>query len=319
MLLIKRKSWLNFFQACLCGLASMLAGASHADPQVIAQVSQLNKAENALQTSTGRTFVSTKGAVYELIESSGGQWAAQALSARLSNNQPLTCYFTGLAEYANTLYAVCTENNLLAFAPKHLMAMDLSQPNSSMQEIAALHAWGLPNGLASDGAGHLYYANTAVLTPGAGGVWRITLSSRFAVAEEKAFYTFALCSANGLKFYQNKLYVGTNPVTVLGLSQLLRYDVSATGLSNKAVLYESFNTIDEISLVQGGLLIAEYLGNRIVHTSEIGQVVHSASFASPTSAHVINDRARGKPVVLVTEAGANRASLIANDWNLLPR
>lgn len=315
----KGKSLLNFFQAALCGLAAMLASTSHADPQVLAQVNQLNKAENALQTSTGRTFVSTKGAIHELIESSDGKWSAQVVPARRKNSQPLTCYFTGLAEYANTLYAVCTENNLLAFAPKYLVAMDLSQPGSTLQEIAPLRAWGLPNGLASDGAGHLYYANTAVLTPGAGAVWRITLSSRFTVSEEKAFHTFPLSSANGLKFRQNKLYVSTNPVTVLGLSQLLRYDVSAAGLTNKAVVYQSLKLIDDFSLVQGGLLIAEFLGNRIVHTTETGQVLHSASFSSPSSAHLINSRASGKRIVLVTEAGANRVSLIANDWNLLPR
>lgn len=315
----KSKSLFNFFQASFCGLAIMLASTSHANPQVIAQVNQLNKAENALQTSTGRTFVSTKGAIHELIESSDGKWSAQAVPARRRNNLPLTCYFTGLTEYANTLYAVCTDNNLLAFAPKYLMALDLSQPNSTLQEIAPLHAWGLPNGLVSDGAGHLYYANTAVLTPGAGAVWRITLSSRFEVSEEKAIHTFPLCSANGLKFHQNKLYVGTNPVTVLGVSRLLRYDVSAAGLTNKAVVYQSFKLIDDFTLVQGGLLIAEFLGNRIVHTTETGQVLHSASFSSPTSAHLINSRVSGKRSVLVTEAGANRASLIANDWNLLPR
>lgn len=291
---------------------------TQAATSVVAQVGNLKKAENAIQTSTGRSFVSTDGALYELKESSSGQWSASAVTTRFTNASTTSCYFTGQAEYANTLYALCAENTLMPSAPKHLMAMDLSQANAPLQEIAALHDTGVPNGLASDGAGHLYYANTTLLSAGA--VWRITLASRFSVAEEKEFHKFPFCTANGMKFSQNRLYVGANPPTFVGLSQVLRYDVTATGLANKAVVYESWNVIDDLELVQGGVVVAEYLGNKVTHVSESGQVLHSATgFSSPTSAHLVWDPVRAQRQLLVTEAGTNRATWLTTDWGLSPR
>lgn len=311
------------FFGCLTAL--MTAGAALAlfsapvlaATATVAQVMNLPKAENAIQTSTGRSFISTDGKLFELSESSNGNWSASAVPTRYTRTSQTACYFTGLAEYAATLYALCADNTLLAGAPKHLLALDLNQKGASLQEIAALHDFGFPNGLAADGAGHLYYANTALLMPGS--VWRITLASRFAVAEEKELYTFPLCVGNGLKFFRNQLYVGVNPPTFVGLSQLLRYDVSATGLGNKAVLYQSLGVVDDFELVQGGVVLAEYLGNRIVHLGENGQVLHTAPFSAPSSVHLILDPVRGRRELLVTEAGASRASIVQTDWNLAPR
>lgn len=298
-------------------LASLFgAGMAHASTQLVDQVGGLSKAENAIQTTTGRTFVSTKGALYEIAQDAWGNRSASPLPIKLSTGAS-TCYFTGLTEYASTLYATCAENTLLPSAPKHLLAMDLSVPSAPLKEIASLHDSGFPNGLAADGAGHLYYANTTLLSPGA--IWRITLSGRFTVAQEQEFYKFPICTANGLKFWQNHLYVGTNPPTFVGPSQVLRYDVTASGLSNKVIVYTSWNVIDDFELVQGGLVVAEYLGNKVSHISETGTVLHTASFSSPTSPHVVQDAARGQQELLVTEAGANRASWLTTDWGLSPR
>lgn len=304
--------------ACASAAALTMSSAALAGTAVVSQVGSLKKAENAIQTSTGRTFVSTDGALYEIQESSTGQRSNVALTPRFNTTSATACYFTGLTEYASTLYAVCAENTLMPSAPKHLLAMDLSQASAPLQEIAALHDTGFPNGLASDGAGHLYYANTTLLSPGA--VWRITLSGRFGVAEEKEFYKFPFCTANGLKFSQGRLYVGANPPTFIGLSQILRYDVSASGLSNKAVIYGSWNVIDDFELVQGGLVVAEYLANKVTHVSESGQVLHSeTSFSSPTSPHLVWDPVRAQSQLLVTEAGGNRATWLSTDWGLSPR
>ena len=303
--------------SALLALSAGLAGSAVAASDTVAQVANLPKAENAIQTANGRTFVSTDGKLFELKENSAGQWLAGAVPVRFSNSSQTACYFTGLTEYTGTLYALCADNTLLATAPKHLLALDLGQSGAVLQEIAALHDFGFPNGLASDGAGHLYYANTALLIPGS--VWRITLASRFSVAEEKEFYQFPLCVGNGMKFIRNQLYVGVNPPTFAGLSQVLRYDVSATGLSNKAVIYQSLGVIDDFELVQGGLVLAEYLWQRIVHINEGGQILHTAVFMSPSSVHLINDPVRGQRELLVTEAGGNRASFVRTDWNLAPR
>lgn len=309
-------SWIRV--ACVSAAALALSPLALATTTLVSQVGSLKKAENAIQTSTGRTFVSTDGALYEIKESSTGQRSSVAMAAKFTNTSTTACYFTGLTEYASTLYAVCAENPLMPSAPKHLLAMDLSQATAPLQEIAALHDVGFPNGLASDGAGHLYYANTTLLSAGA--VWRVTLANRFAVAEEKEFYKFPFCTANGMKFWQNRLYVGANPPTFIGLSQILRYDVTASGLSNKAVIYGSWNVIDDFELVQGGLVVAEYLANKVTHVSEAGQVLHTeTSFSSPTSAHLIWDPVRAQRQLLVTEAGGNRATWLSTDWGLSPR
>ncbi|MGE5452326.1 MAG: hypothetical protein ACM3VZ_10865 [Acidobacteriota bacterium] len=310
------KPWIR--QALIAGAALICTQTALAAVSVVDEVDGLKKAENAIQTSTGRSFVSTDGALYEMKESAAGLWSASPVPTRFAQTSTRSCYFTGLTEYASTLYAVCAENTLMPFAPKHLLALDLAQPNAPLQEIAALHDTGFPNGLASDGAGHLYYANTTLLSAGA--VWRITLAGRFAVSEEKEFYKFPFCTANGMKFSQNRLYVGANPPTFVGLSQILRYDVGASGLSNKAVIYESWNVIDDFELVQGGLVVAEYLANKVTHVSESGQVLHAATgFSLPTSTHLMWDPVRAQRQLWVTEAGANRATWLSTDWGLSPR
>ncbi len=284
---------------------------------VLAQIDGLKKAENAIQTSNGRTFVSTDGALYELQQSTTGKWTAKVVPARFTNPKLTACYFTGLTEYAGTLYGTCAEGTFSASAPKHLLALDLAQDQAIWQQIASLNSKGFANGLASDGTGYLYYTSTPLLQSGS--VWRIKLGSRFRVTEEKEFHTFTLCVGNGLKIHNNQLYVGVNPITFAGLSQLLRYDITATGLTNKSVIYYSWSILDDFSLVKDGLVIAEYLGQRIAHITENGKVLNTAKFSSPSSAHLIRDPASGNRALLVTEAGANRVQILNNAWNLAPR
>ena len=308
------QNWRSAVLGSALTLATVVAGAATTQ---VAQVTALPKAENALQTTSGRTFVSTNGALFEITTASGIKTAVK-VPTQFSNASTTTCFFTGLTEYANTLYANCAENTLMPSAPKHLLAMDLSSSTAKLTEIAALHDTGFPNGLASDGAGHLYYANTTLLSAGA--VWRITLSGRFAVAEEKEFHKFPFCTANGLKFHNNRLYIGANPPTFVGLSQVLRYDVNATGLSNKAVIYESWNVIDDFELVNGGIVAAEYLAGKVSHVSETGQVLHTATgFSSPSSAHMVWDAQSAQRQLLVTESGGNRATWLSTDWGVSPR
>ena len=307
-------TWRTAATGAALALTTAVAGAATTQ---VAQVTALPKAENAVQTSAGRTFVSTNGALFE-IKTTGGIKSAVKVPTQFSKASTTACFFTGLTEYANTLYATCAENTLMPSAPKHLLAMDLASSAATMTEIAALHDKGFPNGLASDGAGHLYYANTTLLSAGA--VWRITLSGRFAVAEEKEFHKFPFCTANGLKFHNKQLYIGANPPTFVGLSQVLRYDVSATGLSNKTVIFDSWNVIDDFELVKGGIVAAEYLAGKVTHVSETGQVLNAAKgFSSPSSAHLVWDAQTAQRQLLVTEAGGNRATWLSTDWGLAPR
>lgn len=303
------------FVSTACSLITLMGAViANAQPLVLSQVDGLKKAENAIQTSTGRTFVSTDGALYELKQNTAGQWTAAALRATYTNPQQSYCYYTGLTEYAGALYGSCAESTTSGSAPKHLMMLDLGQPNASWKEIGTLKANGFANGLASDGTGYLYYTSTGLLQSGS--IWRVKLTSPSTIAEPVEFHKFTLCVGNGLKIYKNQLYVGVNPITFVGLSQLLRYEITPAGLTNKSVIYYSWSILDDFSLVKDGLLIAEYLGQRVSHINEAGKVLRTASFSSPSSAHLINDTASGKKAILVTEAGANRAKLIANEWGL---
>lgn len=304
----------SFVSRAFALFAFLGAAAATAQPLVLAQIDGLKKAENAIQTSTGRTFVSTDGALYELKQSAAGQWTATALRATFTNPQTSRCYFTGLTEYAGALYGACAESTTSSSAPKHLMMLDLGLVNADLKQIGSLKATGFANGLASDGMGHLYYTSTGLLQSGS--VWRVKLTSASSIAEPVEFHKFTLCVGNGLKIYKNQMYVGVNPITFVGLSQLLRYDITATGLNNKSVIYYSWSILDDFSLVKDGLLIAEYLGQRVLHINESGKVLRTASFSSPSSAHLINEPLSGKKAILVTEAGANRAKLIANEWGL---
>jgi len=312
--------------AALLALSAFATAQAATTPRTIAALPGIAAAENALQASDGRIYASSNGALYRIVPPASPHaaddpgWSRTALAASFLDARPHPCYYLGLAEANRTVFALCTENSLDIAAPKHLMAIDPVAAGTApaLREVGALQSIGLPNGLASDGQGHLYYANTGLLYPGS--VHKLTLAGTSAVVSDVPAIQFLLENPNGLKIAGGQLYVGTDPVLLLGATRVLRYPLGANGPAPvPAVVSSALGFYDDFSLLAGnGLLVAEFLLGQVQDVDEAsGRVLQSFAIGQPTSATVVTDD--GSSYLLVTQRGANQAVVMTNPWNLKAR
>lgn len=295
-------------------IALLLASlAARAEPLA----TQVTAAENAIETSNQRLFVSSDGAFYELTFGHAG-WNKTPVPAHFRDGVSRSCYFLGIAESNGRVYTVCTTGNLNPLAKKYLLALDTLDTTPQLNEVGELHGVALPNGLAVDNAGHLYLADSGLpLLPGA--IRKITLASAYSISTQTTFHRFLAFKPNGLRHAHGKLYVTVNPFSYIGVSQLLRYDLQPDGLHNEKALYKSASFLDDFALVEGGAVTAEFLGGRITHIDERGAELHRAGFAQPTSVSLLNAPAYGPGNLLVTERASSSVHRFVNTWGLRPR
>lgn len=230
--------------------------------------------------ANGKVYVSTDGALYALT-GSGSNWQSAKLAVSYRNGASADgCAFTGMTTMGQRVYAVCSENVTSPSAKKHLFSLNFASPSPAFNEISEISNVALPNGLTNDGNGNLYLADHgAPLLPGK--IVKLTLSGADTLASQSTIHNFFGCKANGVKFSNGKLYVTLNPFSYIGLSQLYRYDVGSSSLSNGKPIYSSWNFLDDFALVNDGFLIADYLGGRVLHVKEDGSV-DGAALTDPT-------------------------------------
>lgn len=299
----------------ILAVAGFLLSGGAAQAELVA--SGVDSAENTLQTSSRRMFASSNGAFYEVSKTASG-WAKTELGYKFKDGHNGSCYFLGITEYAGMVYTVCTESSINPLARKHLFGFGVNDTNPQLTELGELKGMALPNGLTADGNGNLYVADSGLpLLPGA--IHKIPLAGPYLMGTKSVFHSFVACKPNGLRFSNGKLYVTVNPFSYVGLSQLLRYDLTPGGLTNKAVIYASWSFLDDFALVKGGMVAAEFFGGRIVHITEEGKLLHSASFAQPSSVSMATAPAFGPGSLFVTERGNGNIMRLVTDWGLLPR
>lgn len=291
----------------------LLAASSHAE--LVA--TNITLAENTLQTSNQRLFASSDGGFYELTLTAGG-WRTLAVPVNFRDGAAKPCYFLGIAESAGSVYTVCTEDAFNPLAKKYLLGLDMHQPAARLQEVGELRDTYLPNGLAADGSGNLYIADSGMpFLPGA--IRKVTLASPLAIATQTVLHRFAAYKPNGLRYANGKLYVTVNPFSYVGLSQLLRYDLGAGSLGNPTPIYSSLAFLDDFALVDGGAVVSEFLAGRIVHVSERGHELNYARFSQPTSVSLLTAPPYGTGNLLVTERSRGSVYRFINNWGLRPR
>lgn len=299
----------------LLRLALSLCAATAAHAEVVA--TGVRYAENAIETSNQRLFVSSDGAFYELTAGASG-WSKTAVPVQFRDGVARHCYFLGIAETMGRVYTLCTEDSINPLAKKHLFGLDIHQAAPQLVEAGELHGMSLPNGLAADGSGNLYAADSGLpLLPGT--IQKITLAGPTTIATQSTFHRYLANKPNGLRYANGKLYVSVNPFSYIGVSQLLRYDLGAGGLENCTTIYSSLGFIDDFTLVSGGAVVAEFLGGRITHVNEQGTELHRASFSQPTSARLLGAPQFGTGNLLVTERSSGNVHRYSNDWGLQPR
>lgn len=299
----------------ILAVAGLLLSGGAAQAELVA--SGVDSAENSLQASSQRIFASSNGAFYEVSKTASG-WAKTELPYKFKDGHSGSCYFLGITEYAGMVYTVCTESSINPLAKKHLFGFGVNDGAPQLTELGEIKNMALPNGLTADASGNLYIADSGLpLLPGA--IHKIQLSGAYSMGPQSVFYSFVACKPNGLRFSGGKLYVSVDPFSYVGMSQLLRYDLTPGGLTNKAVVYTSWSFLDDFALVKGGVVAAEFFGGRIVHVSESGSLLHTASFAQPSSVSLATAPAFGPGSLFVTERGNGNIVRLPNSWGLLPR
>ena len=299
----------------LVALLSLLFASLAARAETIA--TQVAAAENAIETSNHRLFVSSDGAFYELGFVNNG-WTKTKVPTVFRDGANRSCYFLGIAEINGRVYTVCTADHLNPLAKKFLLALDTFDTAPKLNEVGELHGISLPNGLTVDNAGNLYVADSGLpLLPGT--IQKVTLASAYTISTQTTFHRFLAFKPNGLRYSQGKLYVTVNPFSYIGVSQLLRYDLQPDGLRNETALYKSVSFLDDFALVEGGAVMAEFLGGRITHVNERGTELHRAGFTQPTSVSLLNAPTYGAGNLLVTERSTGSVHRFMNSWGLRPR
>ena len=264
----------------------------------------VQSAENQLLTQSGRWFVSGENGVFE-GHFDGRAYSKQRLTARLLNGQAHQCYFLGMTERQGRLYTVCTDNILNPLATKRLFVLNLADPAGELEEMFNPTDVVLPNGMATLPDGSLLLADSgAPLLPGK--LLRFTVNAHGAVDGQSVYYRYVLNKPNGLKVDGQRLYVSLNPLAYAGRSQLRRYTLGGAGPQDGVVLFSSWWFLDDFALSSDGVVVAEFLGNRVVHVSESGQLLGEARVTQPTSVQLW--RGVGVPAgdVTVTERGSGR-------------
>lgn len=273
---------------------SLAAIATHA-ADLAAALTNVTFPEN-MAKANGKVYVSTDGAIYAL-SGSGSNWQSSKVGVTFQNNERADgCTFGGMTAMGQYVYSICTNN-----AGVHLFVLNSGDRAPAFSEVtlpkgAYISGVALANGLTNDGNGNLYLADHgAPLLPGK--IVKLTLSGNNALAGQSTIHNFFGCKANGVKFSNGKLYVTLNPFSYVGLSQLYRYDVGSSSLSNGKPLYSSWDFLDDFVLVNDGFLIADYMGGRVVHVKEDGSE-DAAKLTDPTLPSSVTLSDDGK--VLVT-------------------
>jgi hypothetical protein len=215
------------------------------------------------------------------------------------------------------LYTTCTDKFLNKKAARRsLRALNLDTPGAALKELALVTTDGYPNGLTSDGAGRLYFAGMDMFSTGE--IHRITLSDKFTVSDQGVILPLSSGTPNGVHLYGGRLYASINASSMIGASQLKSWAVQPDGFTDEKVhATSSLGVIDDFQLVQGGFLIAEYLGSKVKHLDQNGQVLHEMSgFLLPTSVRLARDE-EGRWTRLIVSS-FDKVSIYSNTWNVLP-
>jgi sugar lactone lactonase YvrE len=287
-----------------------LAGCAQLEPLV----GGMQRAENVVQTTGGRVFVSSDGGLYEL-RLTNGKWDKAAL-AREGEADGARCFFLGMAEHRATLYvaAQCPSMQRDGSAGV-LLKLDLAH-GAVLTEVGPMPDIAQPNGMAADDAGRLYLADHGA-TFAQGALYRVSLEDGRIGSLEKVAGTEST-RPNGVRIAGGKLYLSVTPPAYLGQSRLLRYDLADGGLKNETELYRSRAFIDDFALVEGGLVVTRLLAGRVAHLSEDGTLLHQTCLAQPTSVAALH-APFPEGALLVTSRWHDGVHLLQPEWDVRPR
>jgi len=268
------------------------------------KVVDLPDAENQLFTSGGRYFVSGADSVFEITKSDN-TYAKEPFGPK--------CNYAGLAQYKNYLLANCMEVKLLNAKKQIFFAELIEGQLPEFQLLADLSELSIPNGLAvkstnANGA-ELLIGNSNYF--GAGSISRLVIEETenglSAILLEKDYMAanHNVNGANGLRMLGDTLYfTDFDPSTLRSRVGKVAFD-SQGQPETVQILRDKVAIFDDLWPMCGGVLVADYLGGRLIFINQNDDVFKSDSLQFPGASSVV--LAQGNdfegPALLVTEKG----------------
>jgi len=268
------------------------------------KVVDLPDAENQLFTSGGRYFVSGADSVFEITKSDN-TYTKEPFGPK--------CNYAGLAQYKNYLLANCMEVKLLNAKKQIFFAELIEGQLPEFQLLADLSELSIPNGLAvkstnANGA-ELLIGNSNYF--GAGSISRLVIEETenglSAILLEKDYMAanHNVNGANGLRMLGDTLYfTDFDPSTLRSRVGKVAFD-SQGQPEEVTILRDKVAIFDDLWPMCGGVLVADYLGGRLIFINQNDDVFKSDSLQFPGASSVV--LAQGNdfegPALLVTEKG----------------
>ncbi len=240
-------------------------------------ITKIGDAENILFVDDGRLLVSGGNNIYE-VKRNGDKYSSQPLYLD-SNNQPISCNFTGIAQYQNWIISSCVETSYILWTNNHLLAANTHQPELTFNVISSFgndvyDQLALPNGLAFTKDGALLVADYDLLATS--GIAKITLDfsgqqpSILSLEENFVGPDHGLSSPNGIRVVDNLLYVSDG-------NAVKRYKITTDGSipqyvadegvtrANETVMWQGglATIVDDIMPLCGGVVISDYLAGKV--------------------------------------------------------
>lgn len=268
------------------------------------KVVNLPDAENQLFTTDGRYFVSGADSVFEITKSDN-----------TFKKEPFgpKCNYAGLAQYKNYLLANCMEVKLIN-AKKQIFFAELVEGQlPEFQILADLSELSIPNGLAvksttATGA-ELLIGNSNYF--GAGSISRLVIEdteqglSAMSLEKDYMAANHNVNGANGLRMLGDTLYFTDFDSSSLR-SRVAKVEFDSEGqpkevqiLRNKVAIY------DDLWPMCGGVIVADYLGGRLIFINQDNDVFKSDSLQFPGASSVVLAQGTNfeESTLLVTEKG----------------
>lgn len=214
-------------------------------------VTGITAAENIMFSTNGRLYISGDDGIFELIRDSANQIIS--IPRVIGQN----CKFGGMAEYMNTLYAVCYDNvHSYLYAAQEL-------PDPSFERIWTMTNIICANGLASDGQGGLYTTTTMQ-----GKILYLKIDElnpmRIESQRDWLSYSGGLLP-NGIKIHNGTVYWGD--FGIVRKSALFPWSTTLLVYAIGITFFDDFYVDND------GMLIADYLFGSVLAFGPFGQVL----------------------------------------------
>jgi hypothetical protein len=280
------------------------------------KINNLAEAENQIITAEGRHFFTSSKGIAELYYEYGQK--------KLSFIETDCDTLNGIVSTGDWLIAVCADSKLIS--PIHrLIKIDLSNINSlthkpTVSTLFELTDIALPNGLVmTPNQDAVLIANYNLL--GQGFISRLELNHSYDDLSAGNFdlkylsQEHGIASANGIKFYNNDLYVSDFQITTAS-SRIVKIRFIADEYLDHQVLYSANTILDDLLPTCDGVLVSDYLFGRLIFISKYGKVSKSSlqQFPGITSIAWGQTPLFPEKTLVITERGIlnDRYTLIGN-------